>query len=101
MAEDEAGAWHGWAHEDNAVFVSPHPEGEHIALYVQAGRVTELAAVFVDPAMAQMFMDWMDESLTATGNANSELVRRLQADQPLAFATPQAPRDVEMGDDDD
>jgi hypothetical protein len=84
----EAGEWHGWAHGDNAVFLSPHDDGEHIGLYLQMGRVTELTAVFVDPAMAQVFMDWMDDSLSATAAANSALVRRLEAEQPLAFVAP-------------
>lgn len=88
----EAGAWHGWSSDDSALFITPTPDDEHVGLYVQQGRTTELAALFVDPAMAQLVMDWMDASLTATGEANSELVDRLQREQPLLFAgTPAKP----------
>ncbi len=77
--------WHGWSSEESALFITPTPEGDHIGLYIQQGRVTELAAVFVDPAMAQLAMDWMDSSLASTGAANNELVTRLQSEQPLLF----------------
>ena len=86
----ELAEWHGWAHGDAAVYLSPTTDDEHIGLYMQQGRGTELAGVFVDPAMAQLFMDWMDGSLGATGEANSELVKRLETEQPLLFQ-PQPP----------
>lgn len=88
----DAGAWHGWAFGETAAYITPTPDEEHIGLYLQQGRSTELAAVFVDPAMGQLFMDWMDSALQATGEANTELVRRLQTEQPLLFAQPGAPR---------
>lgn len=82
---DEPGQWHGWAHQEDAVFLSPTEDEEHIGLYVQQGRSTELAGVFVDPAMAQLFMDWMDSSLSATGAANTALLHALENEQPLLF----------------
>lgn len=91
MATEEAGQWHGWAFGEDALFVTPSNDSDHIGLYVQQGRVTELAAVFIDPAMAQLFMDWMDSSLSATGEANNTLLTRLQSEQPLLFAPPAAP----------
>lgn len=77
--------WHGWVHEDRAVYLTPTPDGEHVGLYMQQGRDTQLAAVFLDPAMASMVMGWMDDALLATGNANTELLRRLETEQPLLF----------------
>jgi hypothetical protein len=96
---EEAGLWHGWAAEDSALFISPLPDEDHVGLYTQQGRVTELAAVFTDPAMAQLVMDWLDNSLTATGEANNELVTRLQTEQPLLFAQPSPPQEDEDDDD--
>lgn len=95
---EEAGSWHGWASNDSAIYISPMQDGEHVGLHIQQGRVTELAAVFTDPAMAQMVMDWLDESLTATAEANNELVTRLQTEQPLLFA-PTVPAPVEDDDE--
>lgn len=98
----EPGAWHGWSHESDAVFLTPTEDGEHIGLYVQQGRSVELAGVFVDPAMAQLFMDWMDGALTETGQANSELLRVLETEQPLLFQKqPPMPGTVPAEDDDD
>ena len=91
----EAGQWHGYAHDNTALFITP-ADDEHIGLYLQQGRDTQLAAVFVDPAMAQMVMDWLDESLAATAAANADLLKRLQIEQPLAFAAPPVP--LEDGD---
>lgn len=99
MAEEEAGSWHGWASGETALFITPADDGDHVGLYVQQGRSTELAAVFVDPAMAQLVMDWMDGSLTATAEANNALVTRLQREQPLLFA--QAPLPAQDDEDDD
>lgn len=99
---DEAGNWHGWASEDSALFIAPRADEEHVGLYIQQGRVTELAAVFVDPAMAQLVMDWLDASLAATAEANNELVTRLQTEQPLLFARPStAPPEDEDEEDPD
>lgn len=86
----EPGQWHGWASGETALFISPTSDGEHLAMFVQQGRSTEMAAVFVDPAMAQLVMDWLDESLEATAKANSELTTLLQTEQPLLFARPQS-----------
>jgi hypothetical protein len=100
-------SWHGWAHEANALYLAPTPDGEHIALYLQVERETELAAVFMDPAMAEMVMGFLDASLGATAAANAELLRRLQTEQPLLFVGQQAardevvvPRDPLLDDDD-
>ena len=92
----EAGQWHGYAHDNTALFITP-ADDEHIGLYLQQGRDTQLAAVFVDPAMGQMVMDWLDESLAATATANAVLLKRLQTEQPLAFAQPS----VAVSSDDD
>lgn len=94
-------SWHGWSHENAAVFVTPTTDEEHVGLYLQQGRSTELAAVFTDVAMAQLFMDWMDEALAATGEANTELLRRLREEQPLLFASSQQPAAPVVGDTDD
>lgn len=101
MADDDAGNWHGWASGESALFITPTPDGDHIGLYLQQGRSTELAAVFVDPAMAQMVMDWQDASLTATAQANTELLKRLETEQPLLFAGPRPQVDPELVEDDD
>lgn len=103
MSVEEAGQWHGWASGENAMFISPMGEGEdHVGLYMQQGRSTELAAVFVDPAMAQLVMDWLDESLTETAEANSQLTRMLQSEQPLLFARPaSAAPDLDDEEEDD
>ena len=87
MSGGAAGRWHGYAHDNTALFITP-ADDEHIGLYLQQGRDTQLAAVFVDPAMAQMVMDWLDESLAATAAANADLLKRLQTEQPLAFTAP-------------
>lgn len=101
MSGGAAGQWHGYAHDNTALFITP-ADDEHIGLYLQQGRDTQLAAVFVDPAMAQMVMDWLDESLAATAAANADLLKRLQTEQPLAFAQPPtAFPDNEFKDDDD
>lgn len=84
------GQWHGWAHGENALYLAPIDE-ERIGLYLQVGRETELAGVLMDPAMAQLVMDFMDASLGATAAANAELLRRLEHEQPLTFSTPTAP----------
>lgn len=84
MAEDEG--YHGWVSEETAIYLAPLPDGEQIGLFVQQQRSTELAAVFVDPIMAQFVMQWLDGALTATAQANSELLERLQTEQPLLFA---------------
>lgn len=97
------GQWHGWAHGDNALYLAPMPDQDHVGLYLQMGRETELAGVFMDPAMAQMVMDFLDGSLSATAAANTELLRRLEAEQPLAFSTPVTnplPEGVEPAEDD-
>lgn len=94
----EAGQWHGYAHGNTALFITP-ADDEHIGLYLQQGRDTQLAAVFVDPAMAQMVMDWLDESLAATAAANADLLKRLQTEQPLAFAAPPVPLDDDFDSD--
>ncbi len=68
--------------------LSPTPDGEHIGLYLQLGRQTELAGVFMDPAIAQMVMDFLDASLGATAAANAELLRRLESEQPMFWGKP-------------
>ena len=85
MADDVESDWHGWVHEDRALYLAPTNDGEHMGLFLQQARSTELCAVFLDPALAAMVMGWMDDSLTATGRANSELLTRLQNEQPLLF----------------
>lgn len=82
------GSWHGWAHGENALYLAPLGEEDRIGLYLQLGRETELAAVFMDPAMAQMAMDFLDASLTATASANAQLLQRLESEQPLLFQQP-------------
>lgn len=82
--------WHGWVHEERALYITPTPEGEHVGLFLQQGRSTELCAVFLDPAVAQMVMGWMDDSLAVTAAANAELLRRLENEQPLLFHQPAA-----------
>lgn len=84
---EPAGEWHGWSHGEQALYLSP-VDAEHIGLYLQVHRQTELAAVFMDPAMAQMVMDFLDGSLSATAAANAELLRRLEQEQPLLFRGP-------------
>jgi hypothetical protein len=83
--------WHGYANGNAALFITPIDD-EQVGLFMQQDRSTQLAAVFTDPAMAVMVMDWMDDSLQKTAEANSQLLERLQSEQPLAFAQPpQAP----------
>lgn len=102
MSDEEAGSWHGWSHGETALFITPTSDEEHVGLYVQQGRVTELAAVFVDPAMAQLTMDWLDEALTKTAEANTELLTRLRSEQPLLFVPAGAhPASPEEEEDDD
>lgn len=98
MADDEGGVeWHGWMHEDRALYITPTPEGDHVGLYLQQGRSTELCAVFLDAAIAQMVMGWMDDSLAVTAAANAELLRRLENEQPLLFVQQSAvPEEPEM-----
>lgn len=96
MTEQADGVeWHGWMHEERALYITPTPDGEHVGLYLQQGRSTELCAVFVDPAVAQMVMQWQDEALAVTAAANAELLRRLENEQPLLF---QVPVDQEVPD---
>lgn len=95
---DETEDWHGWVHEDRALYIAPTNDNEHMGLFLQQGRSTELCAVFLDPAMAAMVMAWMDDSLTATAQANSELLTRLQTEQPLLFV-PRASEESEPGFD--
>lgn len=87
MALADFAEWHGFAAGENAIYISPMDE-DQVGLFMQAGRSTQLCAVFVDPALAVMVMDWLDDSLQATARANSALLARLEADQPLAFAQP-------------
>lgn len=81
------GQWHGWAHGENALYLAPTDQ-DHIGMYLQVGRETELAGVFMDPAMAQLVMDFLDASLGATASANAELLRRLEQEQPLLWGKP-------------
>lgn len=85
MSLEDAAEWHGWSHENRALFISPLND-EQIGLFLQLDRDTQLVAVFVDPAVAMIVMDFMDGSLKATGEANSVLLARLMSEQPLAFA---------------
>lgn len=92
--------WHGWSSEEQALFIAPL-EDDNIGLFLQIQRSTELCAVFVDPAMAQMVMQWLDAALTATGAANSELLERLQNEQPLLFAQSLAVKPPPEGEEED
>lgn len=87
------GEFHGWSHGENALYLAPMPDEAHVGLYLQLGRQSELAAVFMDAAMAQMTMDFLDGSLTATATANTELLRRLELEQPLSVR-PEPPVDT-------
>lgn len=98
---DEAGQWHGWANGNAALFISPTPDGDYIGLYLQQDRSTELAAIFTDPAMAQMVMDWQDAALAETAKANTDLLHRLHSEQPLVFQQPRPQVDPEFVEDDD
>ena len=70
------------------MFVTPlGADDDQVGLFLQQGRDTQLAAVFTDTAMAMMVSDWLDSSLEATAKANTELLRRLKQDQPMAFAS--------------
>lgn len=88
------GDFHGWSHGENALYLAPMPDEEHIGLYLQLGRTSELVAVFMDPAVAQMTMDFLDGSLTATATANAELLRRLELEQPFDVRPPAADTDL-------
>lgn len=82
--------FHGWSHQESALYLAPIGEDDRIGLYLQVGRETELAGVFMDLAMAQLVMDFLDATLTVTAQANAELLRRLEHEQPLLFAQPAA-----------
>lgn len=90
MADENLGNFHGWAHGENALYLAPLDDEGRIGLYMQVARESELAGVFIDAAMAQVVMDFLDGALTATAQANSELLRRLETEQPLLFAGPPA-----------
>jgi len=97
--------WHGFANGNAALFITPVDE-DRVGLFMQVDRTTQLAAEFVDPAMAVMVMDWLDDALQKTAQANSALLERLQNDQPLTFphpATSNAPDDTEelFGDEEE
>ena len=94
---------HGWAHGNSAVFVTAlGVDDDQVGLFLQQGRDTQLAAVFTDTAMATIIMDWLDSSLEATAKANTELLERLKADQPLSFTEPRpSERDFSPEDTED
>jgi hypothetical protein len=88
-------SWHGWSIGNQAIFAKPLPGDEEgrVGLYVQLDRSTACIGVFTSVDWATFFSDWMDFALTQTGEANAELLRRLEDEQPLAFAAP--PEDEE------
>lgn len=71
---------HGWALGDRAIFLKE--EEEHVHLYIQETRSTELLGVFIDQDAAYRFQVWLDEALGASARANAELIRRLEAVLP-------------------
>ena len=90
MSNEEQG-YHGWVNDNQALYVQEDPSDGRAKIYVQQDRSTQVLAAFVSVDAAQFFMQWIDEVLSAQAETHTELLRRLQDEQPLLFASSGAP----------